>query len=143
MALITCPECGKEISDKAATCPGCGAPITGSQPVMQDADTVEFKPTPVGGAEKKPTKGIALIVGGIALMLIGLPMLSILIGIAPIVLGIILVLGGFVQFKKSSPCKCPYCLKDSIIPEGSNSFKCPYCKKTSVLRNGMLYPAGK
>ena len=27
MALIRCPECGKEISDKAAACPNCGAPI--------------------------------------------------------------------------------------------------------------------
>jgi len=24
MALINCPECGKEISDKAASCPNCG-----------------------------------------------------------------------------------------------------------------------
>lgn len=27
MALIKCPECGKEISDKALACPGCGYPI--------------------------------------------------------------------------------------------------------------------
>ena len=27
MALIKCPECGKEISDKAAACPSCGCPI--------------------------------------------------------------------------------------------------------------------
>lgn len=27
MALINCPECGKEISDKAANCPNCGCPI--------------------------------------------------------------------------------------------------------------------
>lgn len=27
MALIKCPECGKEISDKATTCPNCGCPI--------------------------------------------------------------------------------------------------------------------
>lgn len=27
MALIKCPECGKEISDKAISCPGCGYPI--------------------------------------------------------------------------------------------------------------------
>lgn len=27
MALIKCPECGKEISDKARSCPGCGYPI--------------------------------------------------------------------------------------------------------------------
>ena len=28
MALISCPECGKQISDKAAACPHCGAPVS-------------------------------------------------------------------------------------------------------------------
>lgn len=27
MSLIKCPECGKEISDKAAVCPNCGCPV--------------------------------------------------------------------------------------------------------------------
>ncbi len=27
MALIKCPECGKEISDQAKACPNCGCPI--------------------------------------------------------------------------------------------------------------------
>ena len=27
MALIKCPECGKEISDKARACPNCGNPM--------------------------------------------------------------------------------------------------------------------
>lgn len=27
MSLITCPECGREISDKAQSCPQCGFPI--------------------------------------------------------------------------------------------------------------------
>lgn len=27
MALITCPECRKEISDQASSCPNCGAPV--------------------------------------------------------------------------------------------------------------------
>jgi len=31
MALINCPECNKEISDKAAACIGCGCPITLNQ----------------------------------------------------------------------------------------------------------------
>lgn len=26
MALIACPECGKQISDKAVSCPSCGLP---------------------------------------------------------------------------------------------------------------------
>lgn len=28
MAIIRCPECGREISDKAAACPSCGAPVS-------------------------------------------------------------------------------------------------------------------
>ena len=28
MALIKCPECSKEISDKANSCPNCGCPLT-------------------------------------------------------------------------------------------------------------------
>lgn len=27
MALKSCAECGKQISDKAASCPHCGAPV--------------------------------------------------------------------------------------------------------------------
>ena len=32
MALITCEECGREVSDKAASCVGCGAPISPTAP---------------------------------------------------------------------------------------------------------------
>lgn len=32
MALTQCHECGKEISDSAATCPGCGASLKAKQP---------------------------------------------------------------------------------------------------------------
>ena len=28
MALINCPECGREVSDKAVNCPSCGYPLT-------------------------------------------------------------------------------------------------------------------
>lgn len=31
MALTNCPECGKEVSDKAQSCPNCGAPIRGEK----------------------------------------------------------------------------------------------------------------
>ena len=27
MALLKCPECGKDVSDKAAACPQCGCPV--------------------------------------------------------------------------------------------------------------------
>ena len=31
MALIQCPECGREISNKASACPACGAPVVGGE----------------------------------------------------------------------------------------------------------------
>ena len=31
MALIKCPECSKEVSDKAKTCPHCGYPLTNNE----------------------------------------------------------------------------------------------------------------
>lgn len=38
MALIKCPECGREISDKAASCPNCGCPSSefNRPPVPED-----------------------------------------------------------------------------------------------------------
>lgn len=33
MALITCPECGKQISDKAPACIHCGYPLQEQPPV--------------------------------------------------------------------------------------------------------------
>lgn len=46
MALIICSECGKEISDKAASCPNCGCPINIQQ-------KKEEKHTYFNGAEQK------------------------------------------------------------------------------------------
>lgn len=37
MALIKCPECGREISDKAPQCPHCGCPIASSRPNTVEA----------------------------------------------------------------------------------------------------------
>jgi hypothetical protein len=38
MALITCLECSKEISDKASTCPNCGYPINEADKLKKQAD---------------------------------------------------------------------------------------------------------
>lgn len=32
MALIKCPECGREVSDKAASCPNCGFAVADNRP---------------------------------------------------------------------------------------------------------------
>lgn len=61
MAMIKCPECGKEISDKAAACPNCGAPIV--QPAkapeieMQSAPNLSERYRDNGKKEKKKKGG--------------------------------------------------------------------------------------
>lgn len=72
MALIKCPECGKEISDKAAACPNCGNPMN------QQAQQEEYVCCPKCGsrelhAEHKGFSGGkalagALFTGGIGLL---------------------------------------------------------------------------
>ena len=41
MALFKCPECGREISDKASACPHCGCPVT--TVLYQDMNTITDK----------------------------------------------------------------------------------------------------
>ena len=53
MALIKCPECGKEISDRAAACPNCGYPIDSKpvEPVVGSEPVAEVGPTVVSLGE--------------------------------------------------------------------------------------------
>lgn len=72
MALIKCPECGKEISDKAIACPNCGNPMN------QQTQQEEYLCCPKCGsrelhAEHKGFSGGkalagALVTGGIGLL---------------------------------------------------------------------------
>lgn len=48
MALITCNECGRQISDRASSCPGCGAPVAGNAPVQQLIDAGTAKTAVIG-----------------------------------------------------------------------------------------------
>lgn len=63
MALIKCPECGKEISDVAESCPNCGYPIKGQQQIG-DSDGLGK------GQETKKLKTVLFIVVGIILVVI-------------------------------------------------------------------------
>ena len=80
MALISCPECGKEISDKAFACPHCGNPMS-QQPQqvvqVQQAQQEEYLCCPKCGsrelhAEHKGFSGGKALVGAIAVGGLGL-----------------------------------------------------------------------
>lgn len=86
MALIPCPECGREISDRAAVCPGCGFPLNASAVVPASANalalpsSVEQIPAPRGEeilAQARPSffgSAPGLVILGVLLtpMLLGL-----------------------------------------------------------------------
>ncbi|WP_411337184.1 DUF4352 domain-containing protein [Ruminococcus gauvreauii] len=57
MAMINCPECGKEISDKAPACPNCGHPLKKADPV---------KSGPAQSAKKPKKKGSCI--GGLIIV---------------------------------------------------------------------------
>lgn len=41
MALISCPECGKQISDQAPACPNCGCPISAAPNAAPQVDRTQ------------------------------------------------------------------------------------------------------
>ncbi len=77
MALISCSECGKEVSDKAASCPNCGNPIA-QQPSLTPTQSEEYLCCPKCGSrelhsDKKGFSGGkalagAVLTGGIGLL---------------------------------------------------------------------------
>ena len=46
MALINCPECNKEISDKATSCPNCGFPLQPKMSEISDQEELKFPQLP-------------------------------------------------------------------------------------------------
>ena len=38
MAMIKCPECGNDVSDKALSCPKCGCPINNEKEVKKEEE---------------------------------------------------------------------------------------------------------
>lgn len=60
MALIACPDCGKEISDQAAACIGCGRPM---QQAHTSTNSGTVKTVRAGGAWEG--LGFLIIVGAI------------------------------------------------------------------------------
>lgn len=64
MALIKCPECGKEVSDKALSCPHCGNPLQSTPPAInlnapvQATPSAPLPPAGYGAISSAPKVGI-------------------------------------------------------------------------------------
>jgi uncharacterized membrane protein YvbJ len=65
MALITCPECNKEVSDQSSICQQCGFPVKEHlEKLAEQARIAEEE------AEQERTKRIAMIVAVVFIFLI-------------------------------------------------------------------------
>lgn len=69
MAIIKCPECGQEVSDKAPYCPHCGVKIAGEAQPQPSAPEQE-KPSPEQPPQKKNSLKTPLIVGAVLCLII-------------------------------------------------------------------------
>ena len=68
MPLIVCPDCGKQISDLAASCPNCGRPIKGAQGLrVEDSNARGFLGKPGTLAHTMNVLVAAVLLGILAL----------------------------------------------------------------------------
>lgn len=119
MALISCPECGKEVSDKAKTCPHCGYSLTEVEP-MEVVPKVRV--TELSEPKSNFILGFILVSAGIAMMF-GWAFFGLIFGVLPFFCGVI----AFVP-KQTGP--CPYCGHDITIRASAVTEKCPHCHET-------------
>lgn len=68
MALITCPNCGKQVSDKAAKCPHCGLVLT-TQPTQTEVKTPESETTTTSIEKRRKKWPIFVVVGACLVVL--------------------------------------------------------------------------
>ena len=73
MALITCPACGKQISDRAVSCPHCGEPIQGQEPMMeyQQQEPVQQYDESGNNNNRKYIAPLAIFAGVLLAVLVG------------------------------------------------------------------------
>jgi hypothetical protein len=137
MASIKCTECGREVSNKAATCPACGCPLQG-----EDTTASAISPAPKVGRtviirkEKQTGLGIFMVLLGIVFTITGIATLVLpFIGLICLFSGIGLIGWGANKLKGELEGTCPHCSKSVPITATQVSAKCVICKKRSV-RNG-------
>lgn len=133
MALVSCPECGKEISDTARACPHCGYAI-------RETAAGQTKRTPL--TEKAPSRasGIFLCIGGMVMALGSLLFCLFLLpfGIIGLVVSVMMIFAGVQQFEDAQSGTCPYCGNAVTVPTKDLTCKCSYCRKTSTKKDGFL-----
>lgn len=130
MALISCPECAKKISETTPVCPHCGYQLS------TETSSNTTKPTKIGEVHKKPIAGICtLFIGIIAIpcsFLAG-PFLAL-----PLIGAIVITGAGCGLLVGTQSVTCPYCGRPAKMLCNNDDFRCAACKKRSVRKGEYL-----
>lgn len=136
MALITCPECGKQISETTPSCPHCGYQLSAQTTPTGPA------PTKIEAPETNKKTGILSLVSGIVMLPISFLGLFIFVipGIICFGWAFLLIANGINNLSGMHSICCPYCGKFAQQPKNFEKYKCPVCKKRSVRNGDYLHP---
>ena len=119
MALIKCPECGKPVSDKAATCPNCGIDV---QKAFMPSPQYRYQPNSVTSetfikTRRAPFSVVALILSVISFILMILVVIIedagvIVFGLYASILGLVFSIIGLTIVKRN---RQAYTLKPMLV----------------------------
>lgn len=153
MALIKCPECGKEVSDKASACIHCGYPLdvkkestTEYQKKNNSATELENRGTdnPVGTSQSKSGNGgclTTLVICGIIIVLASVGFIKVYgasgIGVILVFAFAVLFVGFFIHTWLTAD---PKEVKQNWDKEKYNDYKftCPMCGSHKVKKIGTM-----
>lgn len=136
MALIACPECGKQISETTPSCPHCGYQLA------EQVRAASLSKTAIGALTVNKKKGISTVIGSSVILLLS-PIgfaFFLIPGICLVIFSLIGIGSGINDIKGTYMVTCPYCNKESKAVKGFEAFKCPICKKHSVRKGEWLEP---
>lgn len=133
MALISCPECGREISDAASSCPHCGY-------VINKVSVNQMKRTPLSPVQSSRALGIFLIAVGVIFSFGALLLLIAFLpfGIFGLIACFAAIISGVQQLNGIQKGACPYCGNAISIPAKELTCKCPHCRKMSTKKDDYL-----
>lgn len=135
MALITCPECGHQVSTTAQACPGCGYVFSNVK-----SESSISRSSPLAPVTKNSLLGGFLIAAGSFFVLCGLFMMIVFfpLGIIAIVGAVCCIASGSQSISGTRSCSCPYCRASGSLVCGKTTYKCRTCKKISYVKGDEL-----
>jgi len=136
MALISCPECGKQISDTTPSCPHCGYKLSS----LTESKTPA--PTKIGEISQNYGAGFVMILLGFLSMFVAFFAFFLFLpfGILVCWLPIFLLGTGTQKIAGTRSIYCPHCGRIAELGKNFDTYKCPVCKKRSVRENDYLKP---